>query len=224
MASSRTLASRAAHMRLFSPVDAPARMLKLTQQFFILFRFAHYECFAFLRELALRIRSVCNNPFSDFTQVTDFLVLNFPDNPNIWFVFSIRNLNRPWLVHKHQSLCTELCVFFLCCVSWQFYAVGRSGIEWSSLLVWDSVKHGQSSSTPQLDWNSLCRLWTPSPCHVSWWICGDSSPTRCPRWAAHRCILIYVPCSLYYCLHYYFHYVDYINYDSHNGDNGYNSK
>ena len=53
-ASSRTLAPRAAHMRLFSPVDAPARMLKLIQQFF---RCSNLRIMN-VRELAFRITTV----------------------------------------------------------------------------------------------------------------------------------------------------------------------
>ena len=136
-----------------------------------MFRFAHYECAWAGISYYNGIRSVCCKPFSDFTQVTVFFfVLNFkfPDNPNFWLVFSIRNLNQPWLVHNHPSLCTELCVFFLCCVSWQFCAVGRSGIECISATCGKlQITASTWSWTPSV--TACCVVvqtpWTPSPCH-----------------------------------------------------------
>ena len=93
--------------------------------------------------------SVCNKPFSDFTQVKDYFVLNFPDNCNIWSVFFIRMLNQPWLLHKHPSIAMPWAVHILFVL--RVVIVLHSGTQWDRVRLSDWRKIANCSINLKLN-------------------------------------------------------------------------
>ena len=157
----------------------PARLFKLsklTQQLFRQLLYAHYECFAF----SVSVHYVFGECAIRRATIFWFYTSDFDLGSNFWhfclsFYSECEILNDACTTMPliYPSLCTWLCVFFLFCVSWQFWR----NTQWDRVRFSDRRKIAASSCTLDTACVGVRAEWTLMPgnsCHYLWAL---SAPT-----------------------------------------------